>query len=284
MPTPKTLKIFLLDGEPTGSKIVEISNWTGKAYVIPRNKLKDLLNRGELNSQSIYFLFGETELGKQKIYVGEAEEFKKRILQHNQNKDFWNLAICFISKDDNLTKAHIKYLEAVIIEKIKKAGRVEIENGNNGSTPKLPESDKADMDLFLENLQIVMSSLGYVFMEDLSVEDNINKDDVYFVSGRNIKGVIRITNEGYVVQKGSTIAGEDVNSFTGTPLSVWRFQVFNSHRVAKLEDGNYELLENMVFTSPSYAAAFILGRSSNGWTTLKNSSGKTLDEIKRKEL
>lgn len=281
MPTPKTLKIFLVDGEPTGTKIVEIGNWTGKAFVIPRNKLKNMLNREELNSQAVYFLIGETEDGKQMVYIGEAEEFKKRILQHNQNKDFWNLVICFISKDDNLTKTHIKYLENAIINEIKKANRVKIENGNSGSFLKLPESDEADMVAFLENLRIMISSLGFVFLENISVK-NEDEEEVYFVKGRGVEGTVKLTNEGYVVQSGAIIKGKDAPSIS-TGLSLLRYSFMDDDDGAeKLENGNYRILENVIFSSPSYASSFILGSNSNGWIVLKNSQGKTLDELKRK--
>src|SRR3972149_7485790 len=110
MSSSKTIKIFLLDGEATGTKTIELSNWNGKSYLIPRNKLKEALNdrenREELDSQCVYLLIGKSEAGEQKVYVGEAEKFSKRITKHNKEKDFWNLVICFIAKDENLTKAH----------------------------------------------------------------------------------------------------------------------------------------------------------------------------------
>lgn len=275
----KTLKIFLLNGEPTGIKIVEMSNWTGKAFVIPRNKLKDILQREEVSSQAIYFLIGKSEKGEDKVYVGEAENFKKRIQQHNQNKDFWNLAICFISKDENLNKAHVRYLESIIIKEINEIGRIELENGNGGGEIRLSESDEADMNFYLENLKIVLSALGFSFLEDIMVHNEI-EEEVYFVKGRGVNGIIKLTNEGYVVQRGSVISGEDVPSFEGKPLSVFRHHIFNSDKVKKI-DNNYELLDNIIFSSPSYAATFILGRNINGWNILKNREGKTLSQLKR---
>ena len=45
------------------------------------------------------------------------------------------------SKDENLTKAHVRYLEGRLIEQAKSAGRALVMNGqSNGS--KLPESDR----------------------------------------------------------------------------------------------------------------------------------------------
>ena len=280
MPQPKTLKIFLLDGEPTGTKIVDIIGWTGKAFVIPRNKLKNMLQREELNSQAVYFLVGESEEGKQKVYVGEAEEFKKRIQQHNQNKDFWNSVICFISKDDNLTKVHVKYLEAVLIEEINKAQRVEIDNGNGGGIPKLPESDEADMNVFLENLRIVLSSLGFVFLEDLSVK-NEDEEEIYYIKQRGAEAKVKLTNEGYVLQPGSTVVAKETPGGRTRSIAKIRFMLLTEKTAKRISDDFYQLLVPLKFTSPSTTASFVIGHNANGWEKLKNKNGKTLDELKR---
>ena len=45
MPRSKTLKLFLMDGEPSGRIKCSLANWTGIAYKIPRtalDKCKDL--------------------------------------------------------------------------------------------------------------------------------------------------------------------------------------------------------------------------------------------------
>lgn len=107
----KSLKIFLMDGVVNGRWMCELSNWTGKAYRIPRTYFKKCLDRDELRAPSIYFLFGEdTEQGKMVVYIGETEDALKRVGDHIQNskKDYWTEVIVFISKDDNLNKAHSK--------------------------------------------------------------------------------------------------------------------------------------------------------------------------------
>jgi hypothetical protein len=248
--------------------------------MIPRNKLKDILQREELCSQAVYFLIGESEEGLSRVYVGEAEDFRARIQQHNKTKDYWNAAVCFISKDENLNKAHVKYLESSIIKEMNRIQRVEMENGNVAAMPKLSESDKADMDLFLENIRIVLSTLGMVFLEDVAVHDR-ETEEVYFVKGRGADAMIKLTNEGYVIQSGSIISGTETSSFKGHPLSAKRLLFFSSTESEKLPDGNYKLLGTKIFSSPSTAAAFILGRSTNGWAALKDKIGKTLDELKR---
>ena len=104
MSKPKTITTFLVDGSPTGVKTVELSNWSGKAIVVPRVKLKDVKNRPEMQNTALYFLFGEDEQGNSLAYIGEAENLFNRIVNHDTNKDFWEFMIGFISKDNSLMK------------------------------------------------------------------------------------------------------------------------------------------------------------------------------------
>ena len=127
----KVIKLFLFDGNPNGRWKCELSNWTGIAYKIPRNMIKESENRKELSSPGIYFLFGYDENNdKPSIYIGEAENIIKRLKQHLDTKDFWNEVILFISKDTNLNKAHIKYLEYKFYSIAKNSRRYHIENSN----------------------------------------------------------------------------------------------------------------------------------------------------------
>ena len=52
--------------------------------------------------------------------------------------------------------------------------------------------------------------------------------------------------------------------------------------ILKNENNVYVFQQDYIFNSPSAAAATILGRSANGWTSWKDKNGKTLDELKRK--
>ena len=103
-----TLKLFLVYGDPKRLRTAELSNWIGKAVAGPRSEFEKLLERVECESTGIYFLTGiEPCTGKKAIYIGEAENIKNRIKAH-LTKDFWNRVTFFVSKDENLTKAHIK--------------------------------------------------------------------------------------------------------------------------------------------------------------------------------
>jgi hypothetical protein len=118
-----TVKIFLAEGDPASVRTAEISNWTGKAVAGPRSQLELILQREEAKKPGIYFLTGiNSETGKPRVYVGEAEVVRSRLKGH-LDRDFWKTVIFFVSKDENLTKAHIKYLEGKLIEMTKTADR-----------------------------------------------------------------------------------------------------------------------------------------------------------------
>src|SRR5690606_6848639 len=133
----------LLDGDPNGRMTCELSNWTGKAYRIPRIKIKDCGDRPDLMNTGVYLLLGRDQDGQEQVYLGEAETIFERLKQHIKEKDFWNEAIVFVSKDENLNKAHIKYLESRLYELSKNASRYKLANGNIPPQPAISEADRA---------------------------------------------------------------------------------------------------------------------------------------------
>jgi hypothetical protein len=147
---PATIKLFLTDGKPAGIRSAEISNWTGKAIAGPHSELTKLLQREELLSPGIYFLTGvDAETDMPTLYIGEAESVVKRLKQHDKRE--WNQVAAFVSKDENLTKAHIRYLEGALIVRANHSNAIQVLN-NASSGAKLPESDQAEMDVFLETV------------------------------------------------------------------------------------------------------------------------------------
>jgi hypothetical protein len=276
--SPKTIKLFLPEGDPTGVKKIQLSNWSGLAFVIPRNKLEVINVREELNKQCLYFLVGGTSISPE-VYIGEAENFKKRIPQH-QSKDFWNTCIVFLAKDENLSKAHVRFLEATFVDDCKKANRAKMYNGNSPDGSKLSEEDESDMDEFKQNIKLVLSTLGYTFHEIASIEDK--SYEKYFIKAKGLEAKGIYTSEGMIVLEGSQVAKEEV-------LSIHEY--LHNLRAEKLQEqvitdkGNYlEVQQKITFSSLSTAAGFVMGRSANGWSVWKNSDGKTIDEIERKSL
>src|SRR5712691_799978 len=152
MTSATIIKLFLPRGDAKRLRTAEISNWTGKAVAAPRTELDELLQREELNNSGVYILSGTDPLsGSPRAYIGEAEVIRDRLKQH-KSKDFWVSAIVFVSKDENLTKAHIRYLEGRLIADAKKVGRYKLDNFQESGS-KLPESDREDMEVFLQRIQ-----------------------------------------------------------------------------------------------------------------------------------
>lgn len=157
----KSIKIYLSDGSPSGLRHVEIANWSGQAIACPRRRLSELKNWKEAQCPGVYFLLEKHSTdGRNSVYIGESENVYKRLTEHNRNKDFWSEVIIFSSKDENLTKSHVKFLESKLTELTKLADLYTIENGNNPNLSSLPRADKDAMEEFIHNTKIVLGTLG----------------------------------------------------------------------------------------------------------------------------
>lgn len=211
----KTIKRFLIDGDPNGRMSCELSNWSGKAYKIPRIKIKDCTDRDDLSSTGVYLLFGKDDDGKDKVYIGEAETILKRLNQQLTSKDFWNETIVFISKDDNLNKAHIKYLENRLHEIAKTANRYKVDNSVVPTLASISESDRAEMEEFIEYIKLLVNTLGHKVFEEKREFKPIQKQAIFFIKAvRGADGQGEPTSDGFVVFKGSKAAATTVNSLT----------------------------------------------------------------------
>ncbi|MEN4761275.1 MULTISPECIES: GIY-YIG nuclease family protein [unclassified Chryseobacterium] len=277
----KTIKIFLIDGEPNGRLTCELSNWTGKAFKIPRNKIKISADRTELESTGIYILFGKSTDNKDLAYIGEGEEIYKRITQHVSGKDFWNEAVIFISKDENLNKAHVKYLENRLYETAKKVNRYNLDNSNIPTRSSISESDRAEMEEFIENIKLLTNTLGYKIFEELihenqTIEEQVN-NTFYIKATRGANAQGQITNEGFVVLKDSEIA-DSVTSSLNQSIINYRQRLIDEQKIINI-DNKLIFTEDYLFSSPSTAAAIVMGRSANGLTEWRLSDGRILKSI-----
>ena len=276
----KTIKLFLIDGEPNGRMTCELSNWTGKAYKIPRIKVKDCTDREDLLSPGIYLLFGKDEIEKDIVYIGEAETVLKRLSQHLNQKDFWNEAITFISKDENLNKAHIKYLENRLYEIAKSVNRYKIENNTIPTQSSISEADKAEMEEFIDNIKILVNTLGHkVFEEKRKIKSKQQQDQEIFVikATRGADASGESTTDGFLVHKESKVANSTVPSMTSNFIKLRDELILKGNIIDK--NGILEFSEDCLFSSPSTAAVIVMGRNANGLTEWKLKSGVTLKEF-----
>jgi hypothetical protein len=280
----KTIKIFLVDGEPNGLKTAELSNWVGQAIVIPRNKIKEIKQRPDCNKPAVYFLVGREneEALLPSVYIGEAENLWNRLSTHDSSKDFWQTAIAFVSKDNNLTKAHVRYLESKSLAIATRVKRYNLENSTESTLPSLSEPDIAEMVEFLENLILLLSALGYPILKEVVSREQENISDPLFTcKGKGASATGRMTNDGFVVYKDSTATSNVTKWVVERTEKIIEKLLSNSY-LHKRDDGMYVFMKDYVFNSPSAASDIILGNSTSGWKKWKTESGKTLEEIYKK--
>lgn len=274
----KTIKIFLIDGDPNGRMSCELSNWSGKAYKIPRINVKDCSDRLDLVSTGVYLLFGKDDEGRDQVYIGEAESILKRLGQQLNQKDFWNEAIVFISKDENLNKAHIKYLENRLHEIAVAANRFKIENSVIPTQSSISESDRSEMEEFIENAKMLVNTLGHKVFEEKREFKPKQKQETFFIkAARGADGQGEPTSDGFVVFKGSKAAGSMVTSMTPNFVNLRRKLIDEGILISKGEF--HEFSDDYIFSSPSTAATMVMGRNANGLTEWKQREGKTLKEF-----
>jgi hypothetical protein len=274
----KTIKIFLIDGDPNGRMSCELSNWSGKAYKIPRIKIKDCTDRDDLKSTGVYLLFGKDDEGKDQVYIGEAESILRRLYQQLTSKDFWNEAIVFISKDENLNKAHIKYLENRLHDIAKAANRYKVDNFLVPTQSSISESDRAEMEEFIDYIKMLVNTLGHkVFDEKREFKPKQKQETFFIKAARGADGQGEPTSDGFVVFKNSKAAGSIVNSMTSNFIT-YRQKLIDEGVL--IDKGEYfEFSDDYIFSSPSTAAVMVMGRNANGLTEWKNKEGKTLKEF-----
>lgn len=177
-PFGRSLNLFLVEGSPRGIITAEIGKWSGKAVVAPRTALPKLFKRKESARTGVYLLKGpDIDTGsRMQIYAGESENITARLAKHDSDvaMEFYTHVCWIVSKDDGLTKAHVRYLEARIIEKIKAASRAILLNSTNpDSKGLLPEAAEADMETFLSEIEVLLPVLGYdVFPEKNGIYDS----------------------------------------------------------------------------------------------------------------
>ncbi|NNN22063.1 MAG: GIY-YIG nuclease family protein [Acidimicrobiales bacterium] len=282
----KSIKIFLVDGSAGGMLTAEIGNWTGHVIVTPRSVLQRLFEREESKRTGVYFLIGDyvndDSTEETAVYIGESDNVGERLKKHalpvdRGGKDFWDRAIVLTSKDSNLTKAHARYLESRFISIAKQARRSVVTNGTDPDSISLPESDKSDMENFISEAQVLLPVLGVSVFRviDPSRRSTGNISDTTFTpifelspSNRKVVAKMQIVDGEFVVLKGSTTT----KTWTSVKTS------YSGLRKKLEEDGILELsddadvkrfVQDYAFSSPSAAAAVVLGRAANGRTEWK---------------
>lgn len=287
MATGKVIQLHLLDGTPDGRIAGELRNWTGKAYKIPRPLLKDSSDKADLRKAGVYFLFGKSEADFEVdvVYIGKAEDVYGRLVQH-QSKEFWTEAVVFVSSDANLNKAHVKFLEHNLYNSALRAKRCEVHNLNTPPYSALSDAEKDVMSEFANNLQVLIGAMGYklfvplVRSPELIVPATLlsnNLESYYKIESKGVVANAIISNEGFVVLRGSEVSAEITPSMKPHAQKL-REKLF-AERVIVESDSKLVFTENHLFNSSSQAASVILGGSVNGRDKWKNADNQTIEDV-----
>jgi len=281
---PTSIRIFLAEGLPDGLWLVEKSNWTGLALACPRSRYAELRKRPELAGSGVYVLVGPADsvANSAKVYVGETDDLKARLDQHHSKKDFWTRAVVFTSKDSNLNKAHVRYLETRLIALATTAGRAELDNGTTSGTTPLSEADRADAEAFLADMLLIYRVLGVDSFDPPKASVSPADSDLLYLKGKETTATGRLTSQGMLVLKGSVARPDEVPSIHtyGTTLRTGLKDAGTFQITAR----GLELTKDHEFSSPSTAAMVFLGRTANGRKEWKNASGVSLGDLQAEDL
>lgn len=284
----KTIRLYLVDGSPTSILTAEIINWTGKVLVAPRSQLAGLAKREEVKRTGVYCLSGPDPENPTRdiVYVGEGDNVLTRLTAHDkdESKEFWTRCAVVISKDQNLTKAHGRYLESRLIGMGQLAGRSQIHNGTAPVPPPLPESDVADMEFFLGQLQMVFPVLGFGFLQPkpsaliLRDEPHPDQSPLFTMSAVGAQARGKELAGEFVVFKGSTARKEGIKSWTS--YRALRDQLVNEGKLIESNDPDfYVFADDVSFSSPTAGAVIVNAGNISGRKAWKLvDTGETYEE------
>jgi len=273
----KKITLFLIDGLPQGLRSVRIDQWVGKAVCAPRGNFKKIDYSEMVGSSCIYFLVGINEENDlPNIYVGESDTFGNRLSDHNYKKDWWRELVVFYSLDKSLTKTSARYLEKICIDRLAKAGRCNLMNGNERNEANIPLEDKSGLEEFYSNITTILPLLGYDVFEQIDLGIGKRKGlQLLCTSGyANARGIF-LTDGKMIVLKGSTINKENTPSFDHHNYNNLKDKLIEIGKLSE-QDDSYIFTDDYEFSSPSAAAAVILGRSASGPNEWRDKNGKKL--------
>ena len=276
----KTIELFLVNGTADSLIIAELSNWNGKAIKIPRIEVSSY-NRDDITQAGVYFLFCKEDDGSDSVYIGEAENIKERLVQHLRDYQseketyYWSTAVVFIGRD--LNKALIRYLENRFVEIARASKRYLVLTKNTYRNTVMKESQVAVMEEFVDNVKILINALGYKVLEpfvQMDASTTSVDDELLYIKSGSVNATGKVTTEGFVVFAGATVNEKMALKSLSPGMLKQRQKLFDSSKVE-----NLITTEDILFSSSSAAADFILGYSASGPRTWKTKDGKSLKEI-----
>ena len=283
--TPFSLRIFVVDGDPDGLRVIDRSNWNGKALVFPRSLLPTVKQRPEFTQTGVYLLVGPRPVGEgEMLYVGEGDPVRPRFENHYAQKDFWTRGVFFVAGDGQLNKAHVQFLESRLIQRARDAKRMPLDNGNSPTEPTLSDPDRAYVEVFLDHMLGMLPVLGVHAFEMVAASTSTTAVVDLICKGKGVTARGYESTQGFIVKAGSEAVVEEVPSMKEYVRGSYDLrQDLKKNGVLKLQGDRLVFTQDYPFSSPSTAADVVLGGSVNGRKVWKDAKGQTLKDLQEKQ-
>ena len=269
-----TVYTKLLDKTLEGARIIDMgSTKSCECFVLPRDMVAEVGKKHPvLHQHSFYILLGKDKMGRNMAYIGETQDFTDRVVDHKQKKDFWTIALVFVSKANEIFASEVLYLEYLGYQAAVDAGNYIIENPNKVNKQNLSPDKEDEMELFFEDIQFLTRFYGCRVFDKPEPEAKAESEKVFIMTmpKSGLKATLKFYRESrrYVIAAGSYISEKTWNSCP-KGLVPLREQVFSNSKLAKkVSDTMYMALEDIEIPStscsPSGAASFCAGTSFQG--------------------
>ena len=293
-----TIKLFLVNASASSLIIAEVGGWTGKAFVVPRAALAQFLSRPEAQKVGVYILSGPdpNDPFRSLVYVGQSSVVGRRLREHDSDpaKDFFDRAVIFINKDENLTTAHVQYLEAILTARVAAAARTTLMHTNQPGGAALPESDISDMELFFGQIEAVLPVLGLDILRTIATPiadpqlphapvPNATGAQEYVLNVGDASARAAEVGGEFVVKAGSIARAAEAPQIPETYRAL-RKQLKEDGTLAAYNDNTLKFTKDTPFSSPSAAASVVYGASMSGPSNWKTHDGQTYAAVRQATL
>lgn len=278
-----TVYTKLLDKTLEGARIIDMgSTKSCECFVLPRDKVAEVAKKQpHLTQYGFYILLGRDKNMKPMAYIGQTNDFTNRVNDHKQKKDFWDTALVFVSKSDEIFPSEALYLEYLGWKAAKEAGNYIIENSKDINEPHLSADKQNEMELFFEDIQFLTRFYGCrVFDEPekpMVAEQGMEFRMKMSTSGLNATMLFYRESKRYVIKAGSTINKATFNSCS-KGIAAFRKEVIENKKLCQIGDPLCTLLQDIEIPetscSPSGAASFCAGTSFQGTVAWEDKDGK----------
>lgn len=283
-----TVYTRLLDKTLEGACIIDMgSTKTCQCFVLPYEKVAKVSKDYLAGKYAFYILLGNNELGHPMAYVGQTNDFSVRANDHKQKKDWWDTALVFVSKADEIFASEVLYLEYIGWKRACEVKNYKIANNKIIREPGLSEDKKNDMELFFEEIRFLTQFYGCKVFEEPSFTKQEEMEHTVFYMKKVKVGIDAVVyyypvTKTYILKAGSRIRYYDLpnGSKEAHKMREW---IKSNASLSKKEGDLLLVLEDIDITSndrtPSGATCVINGGADQGTTSLKNKEGLNFEQL-----